>query len=91
MTIEEKDFRLISIDDSSIKYDLELLYKIQPKGKEPRWEFKNVAYGISLDHALQKIIQYRISNKQNVFSLKEYLEEFKKETTIIKNILRYEK
>ena len=31
MTIEEKDFQLIPIDESSGSFDLKLLHKIQPK------------------------------------------------------------
>ena len=33
MTIEEKDFQLIPIDESSGSFDLKLLYKIQPRGR----------------------------------------------------------
>ena len=58
MVIEEEDFKLTPVSDSSVNFDLELLYKVQPRGKEARMEFKNVAYGISLDHAVHRIAQY---------------------------------
>lgn len=81
MIIEEKDFRLIPIGDSDVKYDLELLYKVQPRNGEARMEFKNTAYGISLDYAIEKIAQYRVSNnhKEEALTLKEYFTEYKKE------------
>lgn len=81
MIIEENDFRLIPIDDSSPIFDLELLYKVQPKGKEVRLEFKNAGYGLSLDKAIKKIAQYRVVNnyKDKAISLLDYFNEFKKE------------
>lgn len=88
MIIEEKDFRLIPISDSSPQYDLELLYKIQPKGKEARLEFKNVAYGISLEYAIKKIAHYRVCCKHNeeTIRLLTYFKEFKEELDSLKNL-----
>lgn len=86
MIIEEKDFRLIPVSDSSTLFDLELLYTIKPKGKEIRQEFKNIAYGISLELAIKKVIQYRISCNHDIISLGNYLSEFKKELITIKNL-----
>ena len=86
MIIEEEDFRLIPISDSSPQYDLELLYKIQPKGKEARLEFKNVAYGIGLEHAIKKIAHYRVCCKHNEESIRllTYFEKFKEELDSLK-------
>ena len=86
MVIEEKDFRLIPISDSDIRFDLELLYKVQPKGREARMEFKNVAYGIILDHAVHRIAQYRISqnHKDEAITLLMYFKEFKEELDSLK-------
>lgn len=77
MIIEEKDFRLKPIDDSSLMFDLELLYKVTPKGGESRLEFKTDAYGLSLESALKKIVQYRLSQKHpEAVSLESYCKEF---------------
>lgn len=86
MTIEEKDFKLVPISDSCPRYDLELLYKIQPKGKETRLEFKNVAYGISLEYAIKRIAHYRICCKHNEEAIKllTYFKEFKEELDSLK-------
>lgn len=88
MTIEEHDFKLTPVSNSDIKFDLELLYKIQPKGKEARMEFKNVAYGINLDHAVHRIAQYRVSQKhQNeAITLLTYFKEFKEELDSLKTL-----
>ena len=81
MIIEETDFRLIPISEENPMFDLELLYTVRPKGKEERQEFKNVAYGISIDHAIRKIAHYRISCKHNDEAIKllTYFKEFKEE------------
>lgn len=86
MIIEEKDFKLTPVNDSSTIFDLDLLYKIQPRGKEARFEFKNVAYGISLDHAVHRIAQYRISqkHKDEAITLLTYFKEFKEELDSLK-------
>lgn len=76
MIIEESDFKLIPISDSSPLFDLELLYTITPKKGEPRKEFKNAGYGISIEYALKKIIAFRISNKypkDKIISLSNYI------------------
>lgn len=86
MIIEENDFKLIPISDSSPKFDLELLYKVQPRGKETRWEFKNVAYGISIDYAIKKIAHYRVccNHKEEAIKILTYFEEFKRELDSLK-------
>ena len=86
MTIEEHDFKLTPVSNSDIKFDLELLYKIQPKGKEARMEFKNVAYGINLDQAVHRIAQYRVNqkHKNEAITLLTYFKEFKEELDSLK-------
>lgn len=86
MIIKEKDFQLTPVSDSSPVFDLELLYTVRPKGKEARQEFKNVAYGISLESALKKVIQYRISCKHEIIDLATYLKEFKEELDSLKKL-----
>ena len=88
MIIEEKDFRLTPVSESSPMFDLELLYTVRPKGKEARQEFKNVAYGISLESALKKIIQYRVSCKHDTIDLATYLKEFRNELDSLKALCR---
>ena len=88
MTIEESDFRLTSVNEYSTKWDLELLYTIRPKGKEARTEFKAVAYGLPLESALKRVINFRINNKhQDVISLKDYLKEYKDQLNQLNHLL----
>lgn len=86
MIIEEKDFRLTPVSESSPMFDLELLYTVRPKGKETRQEFKNAAYGISLESALRKVIQYRLSCKYDTVDLATYLKEFREELDSLRKL-----
>ena len=78
MIIEEKDFRLIPIKDSGNMFDLELLRTVN-KGKDSeRQEFKNVAYGVTIESSIKYIANARINSKYNdSISLKQYLQEYK--------------
>lgn len=78
MEIVEKDFKLKPVNESSSLFDLELLYKVKPRGGEVRYEFKNAGYGCRLVSAIEKIVNYRINNKHqnDAISLKEYFKEF---------------
>ena len=76
MAIIQGDFfQLIPVNEHSLKFDLKLLYKVG--GKNPREEYKDAGYGLSLETAIKKCIQYAINQKFEVLSLKEYLDEFK--------------
>lgn len=78
MTIEEKDFRLTQVSQSSPFWDLELLKTIKPKGGEPRQEFVNAGYGMTLSRGLKAIVSYRIAcrHTEDVVSMKQYLKEY---------------
>ena len=86
MIIEESDFRLIPVKESGLLFDLELL-KVINKGKEnERTEFKNIAYGITIESALKYIANARINAKYNdSISLKQYLQEYKDVINSIKD------
>lgn len=89
MEIVEKDFKLIPVDESSPLFDLELLYVVKPRGGEARLEFKNAAYGITLNTAIKKITHYRIScnHKEEAITIKTYFDEYKRELNTLKQLL----
>lgn len=79
MVIQEVDFRLTSIGEADVLWDLELLYTINGKNKETREEFKIAAYGIPLTAAMLRIVNFRINKKigETPMTMKEYLKEYK--------------
>lgn len=88
MVIEESDFRLTQVSDSSCFWDLELLYTIRPKGKEPRQEFKVCGYGLTMASAIKHIINFRISQKHpdEALTMKQYLKEYNQLVTDVREI-----
>lgn len=79
MIIEEHDYRLTQVSDSSTFWDLELLHIVKPKGKEVREEFKNEGFGMPIENAIKRIINYRIHNKypDKAIQMQDYLREYK--------------
>lgn len=76
MVIEEQDFKLIPV--SGDRFDLEVLCTINKGKSNERKEFKNVAYGVTLEYALKYVANFRITNKyDNSISLATYLKEYK--------------
>ena len=88
MTIEEKDFRLIPIGEGSSMFDVELLHTVKPRGGEPREEFQNVAYGLPIDSAIQRIANYRIQKRHEneAITLQQYLTEYREIISEIKKL-----
>jgi len=89
MVIEEKDFRMTQISQSSPFWDLELLKTIKPKGGEARQEFANAGYGLTLGRCLKSIVNFRIAcrHTEDVLSMKEYLKEYIGEIKVIKSYI----
>jgi hypothetical protein len=76
MVIKGDWYELTPVNEHSTQFDLKLLYKI--KGTNERYEFKDVGYGLSLDTAMKKCIQYGLTQKFEIITLKDYLKEWRK-------------
>lgn len=91
MVIEEADFRLEYLDEHNC-FDLSLIKVINAKDPEKRREEMTLmAYGVSIESGLRRIINYRLSKKKEVYSLKEYLKEYKEESDKIIHLLDFKK
>lgn len=75
MMIQGEFFQLTPVSEDSLLFDLKLLHEI--KGKNPRKEYKESGYGLTLENALKKCTQFAISERYDILSLKEYLDAFK--------------
>lgn len=84
MQIQGDFYKITSIDDSSPFWDLELLKTIKSK-TNPRQEYVNAGYGLTLDSAIKRIIQFAISSKYDVLTLKDYLRAYRKLSESITN------
>lgn len=91
MVIEESDFKMTSsTEDDGRFFDLELLKESKARDGTKKSEFKVVGYGLPFESCLKMIISYRVSKKQESFSLKEYVNTYTEEINKLKNIIRYE-
>ena len=88
MVIEGSFYKITPINEYSQFFDLELLHEIG--GKNPRKEFKHVAYGISLERAIKIITMYNVNqrHKQDVINLEQFLNSYKEEINQIKQVLK---
>lgn len=89
MEIVEKDFKLTPVNDECPLFDLELLRVVKPRNGASRSEFKDAAYGVTLDTALKIIRHYRIvsKHKDDTISLSEFRKELKEEFNQLKELL----
>lgn len=81
MKIVEPDFVLEQSDKESERYDLTFMKKVK-KRDTGKFEIEpgKPLYGLTLSHALNRIVHYRTARKweeENV-SLKEFLKEFQR-------------
>lgn len=86
MIIKEEDFEM-ELNEGCIKFDLSILHVVHAKNLEKRREeLKLVGYGMCLETCLHYIINHRLSLRKEVYSLKEYLEDFKNEINKLSHI-----
>lgn len=86
MIIEEADFRMTS--STGPFWDLELLYTVRPKGKPERREFKDSGYGMTLAACIKRIIHHRMEQKQEVYTLEEYVRHYKEQTDKLDSLFK---
>lgn len=91
MEIKGEDY-LITNDGESTHWDLRLMKTVRPRSGPPREELGDPMYGMPLEKAIKIIVNYRLDKKKDTYTLKEYLDEYKLQITLLKNILEsYEK
>lgn len=86
MTIQEEDFILTPVKPSYPLFDVDLLQTVNKGKSNERKEFKNVAYGVSLDYAIMMIISNRLNNNYEVMDLKNYIIKFREGINELKNL-----
>ena len=87
MIIEESDFKL-TLSVTGLSWDLELLREIKSRDGSVRKEFKLEGYGMSMDRCMQIITNYRLEKNKEVYSLKEYIRDYKHQIQQLKELLK---
>ena len=93
MKIEEEDFIIEQTSDTSFFFDLEIkvLVKEKIKGKvtgNESYKFKKAGYGMPLENCIKKIVLNRLNRKQEVYSLKEFMKEYKLITKEVEDLFK---
>lgn len=89
MKIEEKDFILESISETSNLFDLSLLVKINKGKSNEREEMSKPLYGLPLSTALKHIAHHRAVNKTgDVTTLKDYITEYKNAVKTLEDLVK---
>lgn len=89
MIIQEEDFKLELNDSCFDRYTLELIYVVNAKDPtKRREEFKEAGYDMTLETCLNKIINYRISKRQEVYTLKDYMIAYKAERVLLSELVK---
>lgn len=91
MKIVGDDYTLVPAVENSFGncWDLYVkLPRIDKSSGRTRNELKVIAYGITMEYALQKIINYRISKEVDEIELVDYLEQYNKAITRLEKDIR---
>jgi hypothetical protein len=87
MIIEESDFKMEGADDYNT-FDLYLLYVVNAKDPEKRREeMKLRGYNMSMELCIKTIVNYRISKKLDITTLKVFLDTYKDEVKKLKALI----
>ena len=81
-------FILIPAEDGDGRFDLSIKVQRTKKGATESYEAEKIlAYGVSLDRAAEYMCNINILNGEGELTLKEYVEEHRKQLIEIKNLL----
>ena len=87
--IEEKDFKMIQSNKTGSFFNLYLPYTVN-KGKDnERTEMRLSGYGHSFEYCIDLLIKIRLAKKQEVYTMKEYMETYMKEVDEIKKLVQH--
>lgn len=86
MTIEEPDFRMISVGNK----DWDLYIKTTKTDKDGKLSEKvtPIGYGMRMESCIKAIIRKRMQQKQETYSLKEYLNAYLREKEEFTNFFK---
>lgn len=84
MIIEESDFKMEGED----RFDLFLIKIVNAKDPEKRREeLRNVGHDMTIENCIKRITIDRLNKKQDVYSLKEFLDSYKKEVKKLNDLV----
>ena len=89
IVIEEKDFKMVQSSKTGPFFDLYLPYVVNAGKDNERTEMKLSGYGHSFEYCIDLLVKIRIAKKQEIYTMKEYMETYMKEIDEIKKLIQY--
>ena len=89
IVIEEKDFKMVQSSKTGPFFDLYLPYVVNAGKDNERTEMKLSGYGHSFEYCIDLLVKIRIAKKQEIYTLKEYMETYMKEIDEVKKLIQY--
>lgn len=78
MIIKEDDFIIEKIEDQNF-YNLSFNTTVKKKDGSEESKYKIVAYGIPFHSCIEKIVDYRMRQKEGEYTVAEYVELYEQE------------
>ena len=89
IVIEEKDFKMVQSSKTGSFFDLFLPYTVNAGKDNERTEMRLSGYGHSFEYCIDLLVKIRVAKKQEVYTLKEYMETYMKEVDEIKKLVQH--
>lgn len=89
IVIEEKDFKMVQSSKTGPFFDLFLPYTVNAGKDNERTEMRLSGYGHSFEYCIDLLVKIRMAKKQEVYTLKEYMETYMKEVEEIKKLIQH--
>ena len=89
IVIEEKDFKMVQSSKTGPFFDLFLPYTVNAGKDNERTEMRLSGYGHSFEYCIDLLIKIRVAKKQEVYTMKEYMETYMKEVDEIKKLVQH--
>ncbi len=89
IVIEEKDFKMVQSNKTGPFFNLYLPYTVNEGKDNERTEMRLSGYGHSFEYCIDLLIKLKLSNKQEVYTMEEYMNDYIKEIDEIKKLVQH--
>ncbi len=87
--IEGEGFKMEQVKSSPF-FDLYILTAVHEGTEKERFDLKLEGHGMTFEGCMKRIVSFRLSQKDIICSVSEYIDLYEKETDAILKLIRYE-
>ena len=89
IVIEEKNFKMVQSSKTGPFFNLYLPYTVNEGKDNERTEMRLSGYGHSFEYCIDLLIKIRLANKQEIYTMEEYMNAYIKEIDEIKKLVQH--